>query len=104
MEEFQYIRRKIMNKALLKISRRMMEVLFTKNYQEGQNVTTYISKGLPEDAVFLNLSYNADHDQFIMLFQSAEFEEVPEGHALPLIDIDYKVTVTEEVPVKDVLK
>ncbi len=48
-----------------------------------------IIEGLPEDAKLLRAHYDSNTDQYYLLFESQEFEEVVEGAVIPFLDITF---------------
>lgn len=46
-------------------------------------------EGLPEDAVFIELTYDHMRDVYYFCYQSAEWDEVPLGEMLPTFNLQF---------------
>lgn len=60
---------------------------FLTQWKKPRAIT--VVKGLPEDSKFLRAYYDANADQYYLLFESQEFEEVVEGAIIPFLDITF---------------
>ncbi len=78
-----------MRRARLLISRIMLVELFkSKSLDELSRCT----KGLPDDAKFVKggIHDNFDKDCISLVFESEEFEDIPEGAEYPFIKVEYQ--------------
>ncbi len=75
-----------MKRAVIYISGTWLKHLLT----EGNIIfASYCEWGLPRDATFIGMNYDAAYDRFALVFESEEFKQVPEGEPLPVIDMKY---------------
>ncbi len=47
-------------------------------------------EGLPEDAKLLRAHYDSNTDQYFLLIESKEFEEVMKGAVIPFFDVVFE--------------
>lgn len=73
-------------RKLIPVSRLLMQDIAWRN---GAVVHFKCTQGLPEDAVFIGMTYDHMRDVYYLCYQSAEWDEVPDGEMLPVFNIQF---------------
>lgn len=71
-------------------------VLVQQWMTQGTRINAECTEGLPPDARFITLGYEARRDRYWMVFESDSWEPAPVGGELPWFDITY--TTFHEAP------
>ena len=86
-----------MERCGLIASRRMLKVPisfeFLSQFMVQGNEFSNIKcvKGLPEDAILIGSSFDADAQIVYLIFMHESFEEVPWGHVMPELQVEHKM-------------
>jgi hypothetical protein len=80
------------NRRVLGISGETFQDLFTVGHRFPAMIVTL---GLPQDAHFVGINYDAVVDTFLTVWESDSFEPVEMGSILPRIEVVYEEIETE---------
>jgi len=71
-----------MKRAILEMPARFLHYIFIVN----NDYHIRVEHGLPEDAKFMACYYDHQRHVFQLLYESKEFEDIPEGDPLPTLE------------------
>jgi len=78
-------------------SRRKLVLVSGDNFKSFLTVgnkfeNAVVEEGLPEDAAFVAMAYNAERDLWMLVFDSPSFDEVKPGDQLPELVVKLRRT------------